>query len=259
MRTGKSLELIPDNPGSGADQQAPEPRLSSRSGRILLVEDDLPLGLGLRDLLTKVGNNVELVRTGTEALEMVRSQLFDIVLLDLGLPEISGFDVLRMMRQEGIDVRVLVLTARQRESSLPRSFELGADDYVQKPVSARELLARIEAHFRRANIDSDTGERVFEIAPQIRLDLARNEVIRDGERIELTQREGQVLSYLIKHADRVVTRENLLTDVWGYLNPWVQSRTVDILIVSLRKKIEPDPNRHELIQTVRGKGYRWGG
>lgn len=259
MRTTDSLDTTPDGPGSGADPKTPSNRFASRSGRILLAEDDLQLGFGLRDLLTKVGNTVELVRSGPEALEMVRSQLFDIVILDLGLPEIDGLDVLRILREEGFDVRVLVLTARQREASLPRSFELGADDYVQKPVSAQELLARIEAHFRRANIDSDTGERVFEIAPQIRLDLARNEVIRDGERIELTQREGRVLSYLIQHTDRVVSRENLLTDVWGYLNPWVQSRTVDILIVSLRKKIEPNPNRPVLIQTVRGKGYRWGG
>lgn len=229
------------------------------SGKILLVEDDRALGLGLRELLSKAGHDVCLVRSGDEALDSIRSRAFDIMILDLGLPGVDGLEVLRILREEGFGVRILVLTARERELSLPRSFELGADDYVQKPVSSMELLARIEAHLRRASLDQEPDERPYEIAPHIRLDLARNEVIRQGTKVGLTEREGLVLSYLIHNSTRVVTRENLLTDVWGYMNPLVPSRTVDILISSLRKKVEPDPHRPTLIQTVRGKGYRWGG
>ena len=242
--------------GQGFD--SPVDQVASRSGRILLAEDDVDLGRVLTDLLTRVGNQVELARTGTEALRLARSEFFDIVILDLGLPEIDGLDILRILREEGHELRVLVLTARERELTLRRSFELGADDYVQKPVSVLELLARIEAHFRRADIDQESNERVFELAPHIQLDLARREVVRDGQRVGLTQREGQVLRYLIRNANRVVSRENLLTDVWGYLNPWVQSRTVDILISSLRKKVEPNPDKPIVIQTVRSAGYRWG-
>ncbi len=239
---------------------APKERAFDGSlGRILVVEDQESLALGVRDVLTHAGHLVEIVRSGTDALTRVRNKVYDLLVLDLMLPGMSGLDVLQVLRDEGFDVRVLILTALDDETSLLKSFQLGADDYMPKPFSARELIARVEAQFRRAQLQSEHTGRVLPLAPRIFLDLARNEVQRYRETISLTEREGHILSYLKLNSNRVVTRENLLTDVWGYLNPAVRSRTVDIHIVSLRKKIEPDPGRPTLIQTVRGRGYRWGG
>ena len=228
-------------------------------GRVLIVEDEESLALGLRDALTHAGHEAEVARNGLEALERVRSQRFDILVLDLMLPGMSGLDLLQVLRDEGSDVRVLILSALSDEDSLVRGFQLGADDYMAKPFSGRELLARIEAQVRRTQLERSHTPRTFEAAPGILIDLGRQEVDRHGERIALTQRESDILAYVINNSERVVTREDLLVDVWRYRNPAVRSRTVDIHIVSLRKKIEPDPAHPQLIQTVRGKGYRWGG
>ena len=137
-----------------------------------------------------------------------------------------------------------------------RGFEMGADDYMKKPFSPAELVARVEAQFRRRAMDSEPPE-FLELPGDIRVDLSRLEVHRDGEVVALTPREGDILAYLIKHRDRVVTREDLLLDVWHYQSANVETRTVDIHIVGLRRKVEPDPAHPTLIQTVRGKGYRW--
>ena len=254
-------EPVPTAPeGTGPEGSPPRnPLRANIPGCLLLVEDDRALGLGMRDILIRAGHEVHLVQDGAAALEAVRSRGFDMILLDLNLPCVDGLEVLRILREEGFWMRVLVLTARDREPAVSKSFDLGADDFLQKPAESRELIARIDAQLRRARTDQEPEERIYEIAPAVKLNLARNEVLREGEKVGLTQREGRVLSYLIHNSDRVVTRENLLTDVWGYKNPWVQSRTVDILISSLRRKVEPNPNRPTVIQTVRGRGYRWGG
>jgi len=154
-------------------------------------------------------------------------------------------------------VRVVILTALVQDADLQRGFELEADDYVKKPFSPGEFLARIESQFRSMERHSGRRPEVLELPAGIRVDLSRLEVHRDGKLIALTPREGDILAYLIANRERVVTRDDLLLDVWHYKSANVETRTVDIHIVGLRRKVEPDPAKPTLIQTVRGKGYRW--
>jgi two-component system response regulator RegX3 len=199
---------------------------------------------------------VETVAHGREAFNRIRAGSFDLVLLDLMLPTMNGLDILKNLRAEGHSTRVLILSALGDEEDLLKGFALGADDYMAKPFSPAELLARVEAQFRRRNMDHRPPEQ-FDLTPDIRVDLGRLEVHRDGELTSLTPREADILSYLIQHKDRVVTREDLLRDVWHYLNATIETRTVDIHIVGLRRKVEPNPATPTFIQTVRGRGYRW--
>ncbi len=237
----------------------PNPASISPSGskrRILVVEDEEALAIGIRDAVEHAGFEAAVAHDGNSALETARNGGFDLIVLDLMLPGQSGLDVLKKLRADNHTVRVLVLTALADEEDLVRGFEAGADDYMKKPFSPRELLARIEAQFRRDTM-APTAPQVMELPGDIKVDLARLEVHRDGETIPLTPREGDILSYLIQHNDRVVTREDLLLDVWHYQSANVETRTVDIHIVGLRRKVEPEPSKPQLIETVRGKGYRW--
>lgn len=224
--------------------------------RILVVEDEEALALGIRDALLHSGYEVDVAHDGTNALEAMEQNKFDLVVLDIMLPGMSGLDVLRKLRETQHGVRVVVLTALADESDVVRGFELGADDYMAKPFSPRELVARVHAQFRRRDMDTAPPPQL-DLPEGIAVDLARLEVHRDGKIVPLTPREGDILEYLVRHRDRVVTREDLLLDVWHYRNANVETRTVDIHIVGLRRKVEPDPAKPTLIQTVRGKGYRW--
>ena len=224
--------------------------------KVLVVEDEEALAIGVRDALEHAGFKVEVCHDGAAALTRIREQTPDLVILDLMLPGMSGLDVLQTVRQEGIRCRVLILTALAGEEDVVRGLELGADDYMKKPFSPKEFVARVEAQFRRVEMDT-TPPAMLELPEGVQVDLARLEVHRDGEVLALTPREGDILTYLIKHKDRVVTREDLLLDVWHYQSANVETRTVDIHIVGLRRKVEPNPSTPALIQTVRGKGYRW--
>jgi DNA-binding response OmpR family regulator len=223
---------------------------------ILIVEDEVDLALGIRDALQHSGFRADVVHDGKLALEHLKKGAYDLVVLDLMLPGMNGLDVLRELRSVRQDTRVLILTALASEDDLIKGFQAGADDYLSKPCSPRELVARVEAQFRRRAIDSQPPPRL-ELPGGISVDLARLEVHRDGQLIPLTPREGDILEYLIRNRDRVVTRDDLLLDVWHYKSANVETRTVDIHIVGLRRKVEPDPAKPTLIQTVRGKGYRW--
>lgn len=236
--------------GDSAEQE------STQTRRILVVEDEEALALGVSDALEMVGFKVETALDGNTALDRLRDEEFDLVVLDLMLPGTNGLDVLKELRSTNQTTRVVILTALADESDVLKGFELGADDYMAKPFSPKELVARIDAQFRR---QSPTGAPLpqLDLPGGIQVDLARLEVHRDGQVVPLTPREGDILEYLVRHRDRVVTREDLLLDVWHYRNPNVATRTVDIHIVGLRRKVEPDPSNPTLIQTVRGKGYRW--
>lgn len=223
---------------------------------VLVVEDEEALAIGVRDALEHAGFQVTLCHDGKQALDRVRELGPDLVVLDLMLPGMNGLDVLSTLRKENNTVRVLILTALADEEDLLRGFEMGADDYMKKPFSPRELVARVEAQFRRVEMDT-APPQTLDLPGGIKVDLARLEVHRDGQVVALTPREGDILAYLIKHRDRVVTREDLLLDVWHYQSANVETRTVDIHIVGLRRKVEPNPSEPTLIQTVRGKGYRW--
>lgn len=225
--------------------------------RILVVEDERTLAAGIRDALQHAGFEAEAAHDGDSGLERASSGDFDLVVLDLMLPGRNGLELLKALRKHNHRIRVVMLTALSEESHVLQCFEAGADDYMSKPFSPRELVARIQAQFRRAEDGPAETPVTLELPGDVTVDLARLEVQRAGEVIMLTPREGDILEYLIKHNEKVVTREDLLRDVWQYRNPNVATRTVDIHIVGLRRKIEPDPANPTLIQTVRGKGYRW--
>jgi len=240
---------------TAAVQEQPQ-RTANMTQRILVVEDEVALASGIRDALTHAGFEAEVVHDGAAALQAFQKSRFDLIVLDLMLPGKSGLDVLTGLRGLRHEVRVVVLTALSDESDVVRGFEMGADDYMAKPFSPRELVARVHAQFRRKEMDTAPPPQL-DLPGDIKVDLARLEVHRDGKVIPLTPREGDILEYLVRHHDRVVTREDLLLDVWHYRNANVETRTVDIHIVGLRRKVEPDPAKPSLIQTVRGKGYRW--
>jgi two-component system alkaline phosphatase synthesis response regulator PhoP len=231
-----------------------EPSTTTR--RVLVVEDEESLALGVRDALEHAGFRVEVALDGLSALKKIRENRPDLVVLDLMLPGMSGLDVLASLRAERLQTCVLILTALADEDDLLRGFQAGADDYMKKPFSPRELVARVEAQFRRRAMEQEPPP-FLELPGGIHVDLSRLEVHRDGKLVPLTPREGDILTYLIQHRDRVVTREDLLLDVWHYQSANVETRTVDIHIVGLRRKVEPNPAEPTLIQTVRGKGYRW--
>jgi DNA-binding response OmpR family regulator len=213
---------------------------------IMVVEDDRNIGLLVRTYLERAGYQALWVRSGEEALAELRRHPVKLVLLDIGLPGIDGFEVCR--RIDG-RVPVIMLTARDEEPDRVAGLELGADDYVAKPFSPRELTARVKAVLRRA-VQSANPEDITALGP---LTLARGarEVRVDGQEIELTQREFDLLEYLVRHAGQVVTRDELLESVWGFLSPG-QTRTVEVHVAQLRKKLgQPD-----LIRTIRGLGYK---
>ena len=247
-------------PAASPDAESHESSESTSPGgngrRVLVVEDEESLALGVRDALLHSGYAAEVCHDGSDALGVLERETFDLLVLDLMLPGTNGFDVLQRVRETNRSMRVLILTALSDEEDVLKGFELGADDYMSKPFSPRELVARIDAQFRR-QVESAAPPPMLELPGDIKVDLARLEVHRDGELVALTPREGDILEYLVKHKERVVTREDLLLDVWHYRNPNVATRTVDIHIVGLRRKVEPDPANPTLIQTVRGKGYRW--
>jgi two-component system alkaline phosphatase synthesis response regulator PhoP len=232
------------------------PRTTAQTHHVLVVEDEENIAVGVRDALQHAGFRVDLAHDGPSGLERIRAAKPDLVVLDLMLPGMNGFEVLDKVRKENRDVRVVIITALASENDLIRGFELGADDYIKKPFSPGELVARVEAQFRRKEMEGISPEKLT-LPGGIVVDLARLEVHRDGEVVPLTPREGDILAYLVKNRQRVVTREDLLLDVWHYRSANVETRTVDIHIVGLRRKVEPDPAQPTLIQTVRGKGYRW--
>ena len=236
-------------------QPAPA-RRETQTHRVLVVEDEESIAFGVRDALEHAGFEVSVVHDGPAALDTVRKARPDLMVLDLMLPGMGGLEVLGTLRKERVDIRVVILTALASENDLIQGFELGADDYIKKPFSPRELVARVEAQFRRKELDTAPPPRL-ELPGGISVDLARLEVHRDGQLIALTPREGDILEYLIKNRHRVVTRDDLLLDVWHYKSANVETRTVDIHIVGLRRKVEPNAAEPTLIQTVRGKGYRW--
>jgi len=224
--------------------------------RILLIEDEAGLVLTLTDRLTKEGYAVESSADGESALERATAEPFDLVLLDVMLPRLNGFDVLRELRRRGIETPVIMLTARGQVVDRVVGLKLGADDYVTKPFEMVELLARIEAKLRRAPTVPHPAEgHQF---GDVRVDFRKAEVTRDGAPLELSAREFQLLRYFIEHRGATLTREELLNEVWGY-NAMPSTRTVDVHVAWLRQKIEPNPRHPQYILTIHGLGYKFAG
>ena len=222
--------------------------------RILVVEDDAAILRGLADNLACESHDVLTATDGERACSIVREHKPDLVILDLMLPRMSGYDVCRTLRGEGLTTPILMLTARGDESDRVLGLDLGADDYLTKPFSIRELLARVRALLRRAQTATPSIDVMrFD---DIVIDFKRYDARKSGEPIEMTKKEFGVLRYLAARAGEVVTREELLDQVWGY-QAMPTTRTVDNHIASLRAKLETDPSQPRHLQTVHGVGYKW--
>ena len=222
---------------------------------ILLIEDEEVLRSTLSVRLRGEGYIVDAASGGVEGFEKATSQPFDLIILDVLLPDRSGLDVCRDIRHAGIATPILFLTARAQTIDKVVGLKLGADDYVTKPFKSAELIARIEVLLRRVPIRSGHGVRQY---GPILVDLRRAEVTRDNSPVYLSGREFQLLRYLIDHAGSTVSRGELLKEVWGYASD-AYTRTIDMHISSLRDKLEQNPKHPELIVTVAGVGYRFVG
>jgi two-component system alkaline phosphatase synthesis response regulator PhoP len=221
--------------------------------RILIVDDEPEIVRGLEDNLRFEGYQTESAANGDDALALAVSATPDLILLDVMMPRMSGWDVCRRLREKGIDVPVIMLTARGEEIDRVRGLELGADDYVTKPFSLRELLARVRAVLRRPGPRSRFEEFAF---GDVRVRSRTRQVWKAGREVRLTRKELDLLVFLIAHRGEVITRERLLDEVWGY-ERFPTTRTVDMHVLRLRRKFEADPDRPVWILTLHGHGYKF--
>ncbi|HKO62459.1 MAG TPA: response regulator transcription factor [Pyrinomonadaceae bacterium] len=222
--------------------------------KVLIIEDEPNMVLGLKDSCEYEGYEVSVARDGKEGLEKASTEKPDIILLDVMLPLMSGIDVCRNLRARGIETPILMLTARSEETDKVVGLEVGADDYVTKPFSIKELLARVRAHLRRAAKEVTQVES-FNFG-NVELNFKKYAARKGGQVLDLSPREFEILRYLIRHRGDIVTRDQLLDEVWGYDSTPV-TRTVDNHIAKLRQKIEPDPSQPRHIITVHRIGYRF--
>jgi DNA-binding response OmpR family regulator len=224
--------------------------------RILVIEDEPSLGMAIRDELEFEGFEASVVEDGKAGLDRILSESLDLVVLDLMLPGKSGFEICREVRDRGMATPVIMLTARAQEVDRIRGLELGADDYMVKPFSLAELVARIRAVLRRTQGAGRTegAPEILEVG-ELRLDVRKQEAFNRGRKVELTHKEFQLLELLLRHPGEVISRDEFLKRVWGE-DIYVTPRTVDTHMASLRKKIEEEVDRPRYIQSVRGAGYK---
>jgi two-component system alkaline phosphatase synthesis response regulator PhoP len=223
--------------------------------RILIVDDEPEMVRGLQDNLRFEGYQTLTAGDGERAFALAVSEAPDLIVLDLMLPGQSGWDVCRALRQRGLDIPIIMLTARGEEADQVRGLELGADDYVTKPFSLRELLARIRAVLRRPGPRRKADTFAFGDA---RLHARSRQAWKAGREVGLTRKEFELLHYLVEHPGEILTRERLLNEVWGY-ERFPTTRTVDTHVLRLRQKFETDPERPAHILTVHSQGYRFVG
>ena len=222
--------------------------------KILVVEDDETIRMGLKDDLEFEGYEVSGTDNGRDGYSLAKEGGFQLIILDILLPGLNGLEICRKLRQEGVETPVLMLTAaRTEEMDKVTGLEIGADDYVTKPVGSRELVARVKAILRRAGEKRDL-EDTFMFG-DVTVDFKRHEVLRQGKKIHLTSLEFRLLRYFIEKRGCVVTRDELLDEAWG--DAIITPRTIDSHIVHLRKKIEPDPRHPRYLISVRGVGHRF--
>ena len=222
--------------------------------KILVVEDDNAILMGIKDDLEFEGYKVSTASDGKEGLKKARDQDFQLIILDIMLPELNGFEVCKKIREADKNTPILMLTAvRTEEMDKVIGLELGADDYVTKPVGTRELVARVKAILRRARQKEDVGE--VHTFGDVTINIKSHEVHKAGKKLHLTALEFNLLKHLIEHKGEVLTRDNLLDEAWG--NAIVSPRTIDPHIAHLRRKIEDDPANPRFIISIRGVGYKF--
>jgi two-component system, OmpR family, alkaline phosphatase synthesis response regulator PhoP len=223
--------------------------------RILLIEDELGLVMTLTDRLTSEGYAVEAAPDGETGLARATNEPFDLIILDIMLPGRGGFDVCRDLRQRGVATPIIMLTARGQITDKVVGLKIGADDYVTKPFEMMELLARVEAQLRRTSVGITLSTEVYEFG-DVRVDFRRAEAYRGQDVIDLSAKEFKLLRYLIEHRGAVLSRDELLNQVWGY-DAAVTTRTVDVHVAGLRQKLEPNQRHPQFILTIHGLGYKF--
>lgn len=225
---------------------------------VLVIEDEAAIREGLVDVLVYHGYDVDTAATGTEGLEKAQTGRFDLILLDIMLPGMDGYEVCNRIRSEDREQAIIMLTAKSSDEEIIQGLKLGADDYVSKPFSIQQLVLRIEAVLRRSRA-GEASARSLELVG-ITVDTENLTGTNADGSVSFTRREMDILTYLSRYPDRPVPREELLTKVWGYARTMdIETRTVDIHIAKLRRKIEPDPKEPVNLVTVRGAGYRLNG
>ncbi|MFA6597460.1 MAG: response regulator transcription factor [Ignavibacteriaceae bacterium] len=225
--------------------------------KVLIVEDEPDMRMGLKDNLEFEEYEVDTAENGKEGYEKIIKNNYDLVLLDVMMPEMSGFEVCKQVRKEGINVPIILLTAKGQEIDKVRGLELGADDYITKPFSLRELLARIKAVLRRApeHAEQSTKKSAPVHIGILTIDFSTFIATSKNKPVQMSHKEFELLHYLWDKKNTVVTRDDLLNKIWGYEES-PTTRTVDNFIVRLRQKIEKDPDRPHIIITVHGIGYK---
>jgi DNA-binding response OmpR family regulator len=227
-----------------------------RPARILVVEDEPNMVAGLRDNFEFEGYEVLTAGDGIEGLQRALEESPDLVVLDVMMPRMSGLEVCKQLRAQRRSIPIIMLTARGQELDKVVGLELGADDYVTKPFSIRELLARVKAVLRRtAVVPKNQDQHSF---GNVEVDLRSQRVLRSGKALEVSSKEFELLKYFICHSGETLSRDRLLEEVWGYEN-FPTTRTVDTHLVRLRQKLEPDPEQPQYFLTVHGTGYRFVG
>jgi DNA-binding response OmpR family regulator len=222
--------------------------------RILVVEDEPSMRIGLKDNLEFEGYEVEFADDGESGYKKIMTQKFDLILLDVMLPKMNGFDVCRKVRAEGVKIPIILLTAKGEEIDKVLGLELGADDYVTKPFGLRELLARIKAVMRRSTESQPDQIEEAEIGSLI-VNFSNYSAFNNGNEIAMSHKEFELLHFLWKNKNKAVSRDDLLKEIWNQ-EVFTTTRTIDNFIVKLRQKIEEDPNKPKIILTVHGVGYK---
>ena len=222
---------------------------------ILLVEDEAALRMTLGDRLRAEGYGVDYAATGDEGLDKATCLPFDLVILDVMLPGLSGLRVCQEIRAAGLITPILMLTAKGQTTDKVAGLKIGADDYVTKPFDMQELIARVEALLRRAPARSAAAAEPLAFG-SVRVDVRGTAVTREGQPVSLSAREFQLLRYFLEHPGATLSREQLLTDVWGYSSAMF-TRTVDVHVAGLRQKLEPEPRHPRFFITVQGLGYKF--
>ena len=225
--------------------------------RILIVEDEPSMRLGLKDNLEFESYEVDVAADGEEGLSKMIETDFDLVLLDVMMPKMSGFDVCKKARSKGVSTPIIFLTAKGEEIDKVLGLELGADDYIIKPFGLREMLARVKAVLRRTQgVPSDKPNLEEVIIGRLKINFQQYEAFEGDISIKLSHKEFEILAFFLSHKGEVVDRNDLLEKVWGYENN-PTTRTVDNFILKLRQKIEENPNEPKIILTVHGIGYKF--
>lgn len=223
--------------------------------RILIVEDELPILMGLKDNLEMEGYEVATATDGEQALALVKRFKPDLIVLDIMLPRMDGFEVLRQIREEKLDVGVIILSAKKAETDKVYGLDIGADDYVTKPFSVMEFVARVKAVLRRRGVPSPVKRYSF---GDVVIDFENYEAYKGGKKVELSPREFKILRLFVENRGRVISRNEILNKVWGY-ESFPTTRTVDNYVVKIRRAIEDDPANPKWIVSVRSVGYKFTG